>query len=145
MIIKKCSPNDETSECLALMYQQQSHRMENRANSKQGNMTIRNKNGSPLLSAMGSTKCLDNTGGLEISAISIKPTISRSAKKRHSLKSVLETAEDLFMLNLTSKRQHSFLVCKLFGAWTIYTYSILRNGDSIFPGASWCYHNTNMY
>lgn len=37
---------------------------------------------SPLLSAMGSTKCLDKTGGLEMSAISTNPTISRSAGRQ---------------------------------------------------------------
>lgn len=30
---------------------------------------------------MGKTKCLDKTGGLEISAISIKPTISKSVRE----------------------------------------------------------------
>lgn len=36
----------------------------------------------PLFTAIGSTKCLDITGGLEMSAISIKPTISKSETYR---------------------------------------------------------------
>lgn len=35
----------------------------------------------PLLTAMGRTRCLDRTGGLAISPISIKPIISKSGPK----------------------------------------------------------------
>lgn len=55
------------------------------------NHSQKNKN-KPLLTAMGRTKCLDITGGLEMSAISMKPTISKSETKTK----IYNPCEDLF-------------------------------------------------